>query len=799
MANLYQEYEKYRPELSDYEKEDLEAARVNEEELMADPNTKHWEHGWIDGDKKRLRYPVVEQEIRIGMDRASAQLMPWEKKGIIYPDDPGIVEKFPGIDPQGKFCEIDMSFAQRLAKVQAAIPSRSLKVQSYVGTVVRSLGDRSTEISKFWDQMKDDCMRIRMRQRAAKLAPSEESSLALQEDAQSLAKGSAEIQRVNGLLNVLEYVSGLTERKPTDQERHLMENMGAELLPGLEKARNEEIQAPDRINVEFVNLDNQIQQKFFSNPLAWNKGPESTPKDVASVQAVEGIIDRYAQATADRALSPLFDRMEKTFGHDDMRRADLITVDGRMVSDILEEKFREASKNGLLDHGVGKSDWMRENSIRMTNEIVAAGLMAGKRVEAFVPDKSGRIPQEPVQLTKTGYEPSPLKKVTLNAWERHFAKHGFYKEKAAKAAEYERIMESREKVHARNDALVSTLASGSAVSMKNFLFKGWMEEHGALPAKAVGDISATRGAYSTFMTAAMLREGYSIQDILNPDKLVQEREEMGRKTMEKLTVENDRQWAAETAFYGYQAMIKEADALGTFDLTDLNQLMAKDNSAFISVTQMMFDMGQEMEHFKPEIAALAEKDAPGRGREHYQEVFDRGDSIGSYMGVAQKAIQARDTFGDKARRKSALIEVANWEYSRNLLAEKRAQNPNASITQLVKTEDFVGMEFVLDGNRAFRDFDDRINNDKEFATGVRKSLYANKLGNYMKVGKRDFQKGTIEFEIDAKQVEKMAKAGSRANRLQEVADKNAQKAEQKEALQKKAPRKQEPKGPARGR
>ena len=51
----------------------------------------------------------------------------------------------------------------------------------------------------------------------------------------------------------------------------------------------------------------------------------------------------------------------------------------------------------------------------------------------------------------------PLKKVTLNAWERYFAKHGHYKAKAAKAAEYQRVMEGREQM--RSNCLSGTLAA----------------------------------------------------------------------------------------------------------------------------------------------------------------------------------------------------------------------------------------------------------------------------------------------------------------------------------------------------
>ena len=92
----------------------------------------------------------------------------------------------------------------------------------------------------------------------------------------------------------------------------------------------------------------------------------------------------------------------------------------------------------------------QQNYKTQTNESVAGALMAGKRVEAFIPGKDGRVSDEPMQITKTGYEPSPVNAVTLNAWERFWSKRGFYKEKAKAAVEYQRTMEARERVKSTN-------------------------------------------------------------------------------------------------------------------------------------------------------------------------------------------------------------------------------------------------------------------------------------------------------------------------------------------------------------
>ena len=43
--------------------------------------------------------------------------------------------------------------------------------------------------------------------------------------------------------------------------------------------------------------------------------PAKAPQDVASADAVKDMMDRYSAATADRVLSPLFDKVERdTFG-----------------------------------------------------------------------------------------------------------------------------------------------------------------------------------------------------------------------------------------------------------------------------------------------------------------------------------------------------------------------------------------------------------------------------------------------------------------------------------------------------
>lgn len=794
MPSVYERYGEYRQELSDEEKGMLEYARKQEEKLLADASLQRWEHGWINSEGKRELFPVRDTEVKIAISRAENHFLPWDNTRTYFPEDPGIVEKFPGIDPKGKFSQVDMSFADRHAKLQAAMPSRPREVQDYVNRQLRALGGSGGDIAKCFQRMRNDSMKVRTQHLAAKMAPTPESSRYLEEEAQNLINNSVNIKRMNGFFNVLEYAAGLTERVPTAQERRFMKNVGAELRPDVERCREDNLVVPEKVEMVFANLEHQIQQKYFASPLTWNNGPGGLPDDVANEDAMEGMIDRYTLATADRVIGPLFERVERT-SHGLISRDELITVDGKMVSDIINEKFDEEWKNGRLKEGVSRSGWIEENRARMTNDIVSAGLMAGKRVEAFIPDKSGKIPKEPVQITKLGYEPSPLKKVTMNAWERHFAKRGYYKEKAAKAAEYDRVMEARDKVRARNEERRVQTWEPASMGMKEFFFQGWVKDHGPLPDSAVNGISGSRSAYTTLATCAMLKEGYTIQEILDPNKMGQDRERICRETMDRL-VAQDKEWAGEICYQGHKALNRELDALGNFDITNEKELFSDKNRPFVFAATVTFDLGQEMNHFKQEVLAVAEREAPGKGKEAWNEVYEVGDSVATYVNFAKGAIKARSHYGENSKEKD-LTSLARWEHLRGMYGERRAANPGKSVTELGRTAEHYTMNLALLKNEAFKTFANKVENDKGFGAGIRKAVLTGELGSHMKVNGFDPAKNSIQFRIEAKQAQK---TGNRSYGIQEAVEKNAAKeAQEQEKKEQKNLEKQAPKGPSRGR
>lgn len=762
MSGIYEQYARFRPELTADEEDTLN--RWEQEELSAS-------HG----------------QITIAKERARRQLDPWVRSGHVYPDDPEVTEKFPGVDPKGCACEVDMDFANRIARLKAALPSRPLMTMSYVGQRLRELEDLQSDIYISWEEMQFDCRDIQLNQRAAKLAVTQESSDWLQEQADSLAREGNGIQHINMYLNVLEYAAGLTDREPTLQERAFLKRLEAPLDNAVERRRHDSLTQPLKVEVEFTNFDNQVQQKFFSSPLAWGKTPEDTPGDVARPEAVEDAISRYAAATADRALDPLFERAEKvTQGR--ISRADLITVDGKTVKELMIERFREMKSDESFEI------WYGNNVRQMTNDLVSAGLMAGKRVEAFVPDKNGRIRSEPTQVVKTGYTPSPLKKVTLNAWERHFAKHGFYKEKAAKAVEYQNVMAARERVQLRNLESQLEMDGLSSQRVKDMFFGEWQKEtEEPLPKDVPGNYTVQRSALSTFAICGLAAKGHSIEEIMDPALLREEKAAMGREVIENLTrggseaeTEARKQWEAETLYNGRKCLNAQMDRLcENVDLTDTGKLFSEESRPLYALGSVLFDLSQEEDRVdKQKYEALAKADVPGRDpKETVQQLFGHSDSFCNYMQCARSTLTSRCIMAGTEMNSGfgidrALSEMGRFEYARRLYAQEKAKNPGAQPYVGVKAADFQLVHSDLSMSDGFNDMVRKIATDPALGASVRQAAARGDIFQRMSMQYDD--RHEISFGISGPSKE-TAKKEERSQKLEEAVRKNQEKEEKKQA------------------
>ena len=547
--------------------------------------------------------PVVSAHMAIAMDRARAQLA----GPLVLPEDvePGI--RYPGVDPAGKYSIIDMKFAQREAAIRSALESRSDDVPSHV----RGLLDRCTApgngnpFHTCYAQMKMAAEQHRTLTRASKLCLDPEGRKLLHRQARAL-EADPRVVSFDMLAQGLEYAAGLRQGPVPEEIQGFFRQELRFPLPAIPARADRQV---EEVKVDFQDPENGMLLRARANPHNWGKSWEEIEQaSVSSVNldAYASQLPSYAAATAERYLNPMFQGVERE-SQGGVNRCDLIAIDGKTVRETMEEQFAASGRAGSFE------DFFHQHGARMANELVAAGLMAGKRVEAFIPDKYGEVPKEPVAVTKTGFEPSPLKPEKFNIWERFFAKRGFYKEKVARQAEYDKIMAARERmrtnakqaVRARLGRLQDAVQRSSqydVIQHKALFFDEIMEEYG-LKTVTTGADGRTETKYrwgemdkrlkdhtEPKLDAAffgfgraeaagacvgyLAAQGYKFQDILDPNKLQKERHDIARLYMEK-AVQNDAEWLGQVFYNGHKALTRQfQEVTRGVDLRDENQRLA---------------------------------------------------------------------------------------------------------------------------------------------------------------------------------------------------------------------------------
>ena len=810
MPSVFEQYQGYHyviDETDEMYQEDLRNHQMVEEQIRSDPNAGHWREGaregYRDSGGNPAPYPVQAQRMRLVFSDSEEQLTDWGQKAI-YPDDPDIGERFPGVDPYGKYSEIDMGFSQRLEKLRAAKAFQPAPIQGYVDRLLEGYTDQRTDLGKRWSQVVEMSMRYRTAQRAAKRAVTEEDSQWFLEENENRKK-DRNIQIFDSILNVAEYAAGLTSRGPTALDRTRAAEDGLAYTPELERMRPTApiLEEGLQIGMKFSDFDHVVTQRYFADPEYWDKGERAIPRDARSAEEAEKAIGQYAQGTADRYLSPLFQAVEERT-HGLINRSELIIVDGRTVQEILEERYEAEAKRGSME--MSRQEWFDKNQASMTNEIVAAGLMAGKRVEAFVPDARGRIPKEPVQIVKEGYEPTPLKKVTLNGWERHLAKHGFYKEKAARAVEYRRTMEARERVRTLNEKRqIRDVDSLAHPCVKEQFFGEWMKENGPLPESVPGGFNVGRSSFSSMAVCAMARAGFSAEQIMDPGWRKEEKSAICKEVIDRMAA-GDKEWEARNLYEGCQALNREMDTLLSrevmtedgprpLDITDERELFSQAGRPLFFVTQALFDIGQEKDNLfvREELEKIGEAAEPGRGREALDRVFFEKNSLLDYLDYARAGLVSRVNFQDLPE--TNLGNIAAWEYTRSLYAQKKAEHPEVPVQDMIEMQDFYFARSALMENDSFRKFAARVKSDPKAVDALHRAAVSGELGRQLKV-KGDIR--GLDFRVEAASPAQ-EKAARTDRRIEEAVEKEKAAREKEREAQKAAAAKQAPKPPVRGR
>ena len=306
---------------------------------------------------------------------------------------------------------------------------------------------------------------LRMYERMAKMAPTEDLYDLIRKKYLELLQ-DPDIKRHSEAVQVIEYVMGLTHKRPTalDAEHTGAENEGWLDIPEEVLAQRKSGHLlPPSTTLDFGSAAEHWAMHCLCDTLSWGDLPSHLPTDLdpSEEEYNERLIKHRLQAAADTLLSPLFAAVErdtlvyKTDFPDEVgvvNRGELIIVDGKTVREHMLEQYKNLARQKdarererfCAEHpsfDVYYQKYVREASA----QLVGSALAADRRVEVFVPDPDGSIPKTPMRMEREGHPQVEL--VAAGALKRFLSKLSFSKE--AEIDEYEAQLEARERARKR--------------------------------------------------------------------------------------------------------------------------------------------------------------------------------------------------------------------------------------------------------------------------------------------------------------------------------------------------------------
>lgn len=354
-----------------------------------------------------------------------------------------------GIDPSGKFSELDMNFADRLARIGAAAAMGNAAQKAWFEKLEAELNDNNSALHKMSEDMHAVARQQREYTRAAKLCKSAAGSRMLMEECQSLEDCEA-VRNFNDFVTGLEHAFSLRGNGTIPQD----------LVPVFRKANipipQELLGTPhtsskmDHVKVHFQDLTSIFRQMYFSSPKSWEMPDIKNRLEKAGVPVKEACIKTirpYLQATAMRTLDIMFGEAE---AHPDgISRADLIIIDGRTLRERLmqDPDVQAAMKQQKINHPT--PEMIRQKG----SEMVSVALMANRTAEAWAPRvENGKVTLDwkPIALSRRGCRIDPQSGRLKEAWDELCRSNGFPPEEKQLDPEAQRNRRMQGRDRARN-------------------------------------------------------------------------------------------------------------------------------------------------------------------------------------------------------------------------------------------------------------------------------------------------------------------------------------------------------------
>ena len=399
MLFYHDEYAKYRPALTREQETLLESA------LSV-------------GEKRKLYEEFALHEAREQL-RSAEDL----------PEDESVCIRFPGVDPRGKFSIIDMKLAQRRETIRATLCARSPEVRAGVEALLDSSAFQELDAA-----LTRVAREHRMDTRAAKLCHDASAAAALLLHAKSLKAGS-EAAMADTALQGIEYLLGIRSGAVPEDVRNVYASVLGYALTPERMVAGRSVFRPESLPIEYPDLSAQLAQMQSSNPK--NMSGQIPPEAELSASEIETHIRAYSRAVAMRALNVFYDASESmtSVSEKPVDRGDCLMIDGVTAREILRKRNPFGDSE---DASAFETRYAREGHL-LTAELLTGALMTGKRVEAFLPDALGRLPDTPTRVVKSGFAPEKqLSKAVLALWDGFWARQGFARseprEKSAEAS-----------------------------------------------------------------------------------------------------------------------------------------------------------------------------------------------------------------------------------------------------------------------------------------------------------------------------------------------------------------------------
>ncbi len=622
-----------------------------------------------------------------------------------YPESISDTVDYLGVDPKGKNCKEDMDFAHRMQRIESKAQLLTPAHQQLISGMKEDLNKAGSTLQNHFIDVRAAGEDKKIYARAAKRTTNPQAREALSTVAENA--GNEIYAKQNLMLEALEYTMGI-RKEPLTMAHDAMARGLLHMKPDQTKNLAEYAtthvtkQPTEPINIDFKNFDSTLAQRFMAHPSNHGKRMDQVPTDYKNPAVAQANVTAYARATVAPTLDAMFQEVDarQSFSDDpnSINRGNLIIVNGKSVAERMAETYQS-----IQGEKPEYKDWYKDNMKDMTNELVGMALSSNGSVAAFIPDSHGRIQSEPVPIQKTGYEPSPLKPVTMRGWHRAWNKVGLYKDRKIAFDNYQAELQHRaEADQAMKDAVTrahTVNRVGQTIDETNNVQDNEIYYGGAV----LGDGPPIRG-FRTFRQCAytgaraiMLGQGYSVEDVFDTSKLLEEKRAAGAEYLrrgENITPEVTAAMGQDYAI-ATEKMIRYMDAV--HENMDINEAVNHpDYARHVAISNCCFDMSQEteMEEMQramveygrdPQAEPLTDQQVETIRNEKY------GNPLNSYPGYYRFLSEGEQSmvslYQGTGNNYSDFLEVVANNMFRDASAEsmdaKRAANPDKQLSQLV--------------------------------------------------------------------------------------------------------------------